>query len=314
MKPESKIFLAGHLGLVGSAMHRELKMQNYNNVITRTRNQLNLLDPYAVDKFFHTERPEYIFLAAAKVGGIHANDAYRADFIVENLILQTNVISAAHRFDVKKLLFLGSSCIYPKLAPQPIGENALLSGPLEDSNRAYAIAKIAGIETCDAFNRQYGCDFLSVMPTNVYGPRDNYNLLTAHALPAILRKTHEAKISGTDSMTIWGSGNVRREFIYSQDLANACVFLMSKYSAKDIGGPINIGVGSDITIRELAELISDIVGFKGEIHCDTTKLDGTPRKLLDVSLINSLGWKAKTKLRKGIELTYQSFLAERINC
>jgi GDP-L-fucose synthase len=282
-------------------------------VITRSRNQLNLLDPIAVDKFFHQERPEYIFLAAAKVGGIHANDLFRADFIVENLILQTNIISAAHRYGVKKLLFLGSSCIYPKFAPQPISENSLLSGPLEDTNRAYAIAKIAGIETCDAYNRQYDCNFLAAMPTNVYGPNDNYNLITAHALPAILRKVHEAKICGADSVSIWGSGNVRREFIYSEDLANACVFLMANYSANDIGGPINVGVGSDLTIRELAELIADVVGFTGEIQCDPSKPDGTPQKLLDVSRINSLGWEASTELRKGIELAYKSFLVEEID-
>jgi len=313
MNSDSKIFLAGHRGLVGSAILRELKKINYNNVITRSRNQLNLLDPTAVDNFFHQERPDYIFLAAAKVGGIHANDVFRADFIVENLILQTNVISAAHRYGAKKLLFLGSSCIYPKFAPQPIREDSLLSGQLEDTNRAYAIAKIAGIETCDAYNRQYGCNFLAAMPTNVYGPNDNYNLITAHALPAILRKVHEAKILGADSIKIWGSGNVRREFIYSEDLANACVFLMANYSANDIGGPINIGVGTDLTIRELAELIADVVGFKGKILCDSSKPDGTPQKLLDVSHINSLGWEASTKLRRGIELTYKSFLVEEID-
>lgn len=309
MRPDSKIYVAGHRGLVGSAIERELLRRGYKNILTRTRQQLDLLNSAAVNDFFVSECPEYVFLAAAKVGGIHANDAYRADFIVENLVLQTNVLSAAHRYRVRKLLFLGSSCIYPKFAPQPIKEEALLSGPLEDTNRAYAIAKIAGIETCDAYNRQYGCDFLSVMPANLYGPGDSYNLITSHALPAILRKVHEAKIANSESVTIWGTGTVRREFMYSADLANACVFLMERYSAKDIGGRVNIGTGTDVTIRELTELIAEVVGFRGKINCDTSKPDGTPRKLLDVSRINALGWQATTQLRDGLKLTYEAFLA-----
>lgn len=308
MKVDSKIFVAGHRGLVGSAILRELLRRGYTNIVTRTRQELDLLDSAAVDSFFAEERPEYVFFAAAKVGGILANDTYRADFIVQNLVLQTNILTAAHRHGVQKLLFLGSSCIYPKYAAQPISEDALMSGPLEETNRAYAIAKIAGIETCDAFNRQYGCNFLSVMPTNLYGRFDNYDLETAHALPAILRKVHEAKVAGSEAVTIWGTGTVRREFMYSDDMADACVFLMERYNAKDIGGLINVGVGSDVTIRELTELICDIVGFQGEIRCDSTKPDGTPRKLLDVSRLNALGWRARTSLREGIELAYQAFL------
>jgi GDP-L-fucose synthase len=308
MRPDSKIYVAGHRGLVGSAVERELLRRGYENLLTRTRRQLDLSDPPAVDDYFASERPEYVFLAAAKVGGIHANDAYRADFIVENLLLQTNVLVAAHRYSVRKLLFLGSSCIYPKFAPQPIREDALLTGPLEETNRAYAIAKIAGIETCDAFNRQYGCDFLPVMPANLYGPGDNYDLVTSHALPAILRKVHEAKIADSETVTIWGTGTVRREFMYSEDLANACVFLMERYGAKDIGGLINIGTGSDLTIRELTALIADVVGFEGRICHDLSQPDGTPRKLLDVSRLNALGWQATTQLRNGLELTYKAFL------
>lgn len=308
MKLNSKIFVAGHRGLVGSAIMEELRCRGYQNLVTRTRHELNLLDGSAVDRFFADESPEYVFLAAAKVGGIHANDVYRADFIVENLLLQTNVIAAAHRHGVQKLLFLGSSCIYPKLAPQPIREEYLLTGPLEDTNRAYAVAKIAGIETCDAFNRQYGCNYLSVMPTNLYGPGDNYDLKTAHAFPAILRKVHEAKISGLDAVTIWGTGSVRREFMFSKDMADAVVFLMENYSAQDIGGLINIGTGVDVTIRGLTELVADVVGYRGEIRHDLSKPDGTPQKLLDVSRLAALGWKAKTSLRAGIELTYKAFL------
>lgn len=308
MERNSKIFVAGHRGMVGSAILRRLASLGYANVVTRTRHELDLLDQKAVNTFFAEERPEFVFLAAAKVGGILANDKYRADFIVDNLVIQTNVLTAAHRYQVQKLLFLGSSCIYPKMAPQPIPEDSLLTGPLEETNRSYAIAKIAGIETCDAFNRQYGCNFLSVMPTNLYGPCDNYDLETAHAFPAILRKIHEAKIAGNDTVTIWGTGTVRREFMYSVDMADACVFLMEKCSAKDIGGLINVGVGSDVTIRELAEKISDVVGFRGALRYDSSKPDGTPRKLLDVSRLNHLGWHAKTSLLEGIELTYKTFL------
>lgn len=308
MQHDSKIFVAGHRGMVGSAILRRLVCLGYANVVTRTRHDLDLLDQKAVDAFFAKERPEYVFLAAAKVGGILANDTYRADFIVDNLVLQTNVLAAACRHQVRKLLFLGSSCIYPRMAPQPISEDSLLTGPLEETNRPYAIAKIAGIETCDAFNRQYGCNFLSVMPTNLYGPCDNYDLETAHAFPAILRKVHEAKIADSDTVTIWGTGTVRREFMYSADMADACVFLMERCNAEDIGGLINVGVGSDVTIRELTEYIADVVGFRGVIRYDSSKPDGTPRKLLDVSRLNRLGWRAKTSLLKGIELTYKSFL------
>jgi GDP-L-fucose synthase len=308
MQRDSKIFVAGHRGMVGSAILRRLASLGYANVVTRTRHELDLLDQKAVDAFFAKERPEFVFLAAAKVGGILANDTYRADFIVDNLVLQTNVLVAAHRYQVRKLLFLGSSCIYPKMAPQPISEDSLLTGPLEETNRPYAIAKIAGIETCDAFNRQYGCNFLSVMPTNLYGPCDNYDLETAHAFPAILRKVHEAKITGSNAVTIWGTGTVRREFMYSVDMADACVFLMEKCNAKDIEGLINVGIGTDVTIRELAEKIADVVGFRGAIHYDSSKPDGTPRKLLDVSRLTRLGWHAKTSLLEGIELTYKTFL------
>lgn len=308
MERDSKIFVAGHRGMVGSAILHRLASLGYANVVTRTRHELDLLDQKAVDGFFAKERPEFVFLAAAKVGGILANDTYRADFIVDNLVLQTNVLAAAHRYQVRKLLFLGSSCIYPRMAPQPISEDSLLTGPLEETNRPYAIAKIAGIETCDAFNRQYGCNFLSVMPTNLYGPCDNYDLETAHAFPAILRKVHEAKIAGSDAVTIWGTGAVRREFMYSVDMADACVFLMEKCNAKDIGGVINVGVGTDVTIRELTEKIADVVGFRGAIYYDSSKPDGTPRKLLDVSRLTRLGWHAKTSLREGIELTYKTFL------
>lgn len=310
MKLDSKIFVAGHLGLVGSAIVDELNSRGYCNLLTRSRKELNLLDFAAVDRFFSDHRPEYVFLAAAKVGGIQANDMYRADFIVENLLLQTNVISAAHRYGVRKLLFLGSSCIYPKFAEQPISERSILGGYLEETNRAYAVAKIAGVETCDAYNRQYGCDFLSVMPTNLYGPKDNYDLETAHALPAILRKVHEAKVAGLDVVTIWGTGAVRREFMFSKDLAEALVFLMKNCSANDIGGLVNIGTGLDVTIKELVEIVADVVGYKGKICHDLTKPDGTPRKLLDISRLSSLGWKAQIPLRTGIELTYKSYLEE----
>lgn len=308
MERNSKIFVAGHRGMVGSAILRRLASLGYVNIVARTRHELDLLDQKAVNAFFAEERPEFVFLAAAKVGGILANDKYRADFIVDNLVIQTNVLTAAYRYQVQKLLFLGSSCIYPKMAPQPISEDSLLTGPLEETNRSYAIAKIAGIETCDAFNKQYGCNFLSVMPTNLYGPCDNYDLETAHAFPAILRKIHEAKIAGNYTVTIWGTGTVRREFMYSVDMADACVFLMEKCNAKDIGGLINVGVGSDVTIRELAEKISDVVGFRGALRYDSSKPDGTPRKLLDVSRLNHLGWHAKTSLLEGIELTYKTFL------
>ncbi len=305
---EQKIFLAGHKGLVGSAIHRQLLAKGYRNIITKARSELDLLNAQAVGAFFRAERPDVVYLAAAKVGGIYSNNAYPADFILENLKVQNNVIEAAWRTGVRKLLFLGSSCIYPKMAPQPIKEEYLLTSELEPTNEAYAIAKIAGIKLCNALNRQYNTDFISVMPTNLFGPNDNYHPQNAHALPMLLRRFHEAKVNKSSTVSIWGTGKPRREYLYVDDLAEACVFLIENYSAKDIGELINIGTGTDCTIMELAEMIKDVVGFKGEITLDTSKPDGTPRKLLDVSKIHSLGWKAKTKLREGLEVTYADFL------
>ncbi len=305
---EQKIFLAGHKGLVGSAIHRQLLAKGYRNIITKARSELDLLNAQAVGAFFRAERPDVVYLAAAKVGGIYSNNAYPADFILENLKVQNNVIEAAWRTGVRKLLFLGSSCIYPKMAPQPIKEEYLLTSELEPTNEAYAIAKIAGIKLCNALNRQYNTDFISVMPTNLFGPNDNYHPQNAHALPMLLRRFHEAKVNKSSTVSIWGTGKPRREYLYVDDLAEACVFLIENYSAKDIGELINIGTGTDCTIMELAEMIKDVVGFKGEITLDTSKPDGTPRKLLDVSKIHGLGWKAKTKLREGLEVTYADFL------
>lgn len=282
-----------------------MEKEGYENIVVRTSKELNLINTAEVESFFETEKPEYVFLAAAKVGGIVANNEYPADFIRDNLLIQSNVIDAAYRHHVKKLLFLGSTCIYPKLAPQPMKEEYLLTGELESTNEPYAIAKIAGIKMCQSYNRQYGTDFISVMPTNLYGPEDNYDLHTSHVLPALIRKFHEAKQSNAESVEIWGTGTPKREFLYSDDLADACVFLMKEYSGNEI---VNIGVGKDISIKELAETIQNVVGFKGELVFNTSKPDGTPRKLVDVTKLTNLGWKAQTNLVDGIQKAYQWFL------
>ncbi|HSV62911.1 MAG TPA: GDP-L-fucose synthase [Chthoniobacterales bacterium] len=300
-----KIFIAGHRGLVGSALVRKLEQEGFANLVTRDRATLDLRDTEAVDLFFAAEKPEFVVLAAAKVGGIKANNDLPVEFLGENLQLQNNVIRAAYENGVRKLLFLGSSCIYPKHAPQPIPESALLSGPLEPTNEAYAIAKIAGIKLCQAYDREYGANFISAMPTNLYGPNDNFDLVSSHVLPALLKKAHIAKEERQRELVVWGSGNPRREFLHVDDLAAACVFLLEKYDSPEI---INVGCGEDISIRELAELICDIVGFQGELAWDTTKPDGTPRKLLDVSKIHALGWRHRIGLREGITRTYQWFL------
>jgi GDP-L-fucose synthase len=307
MNRDSKIYVAGHRGLVGSAILRRLEGKGYENLITRTRGELDLTDHSAVDEFFETERPNYVFLAAARVGGILANQAYPVDFLRENLYIELNVLGAAHRHGAKKLMFLGSSCIYPKFAPQPMREDSLLSGELEPTNEPYAIAKIAGIKLCQAYNKQYSTDFVGVMPTNLYGPGDNFDLQNGHVLSALIRKFHEAKERGEPSVTVWGTGTPRREFLYVNDLADACVFLMNNYSGSEV---INIGVGKDISIGELAELVREVVGYQGKIVYDTTKPNGTPRKLLDVSRLNDLGWKACVSLREGIEKTYAWYLEE----
>ncbi len=301
MQPDSKIYIAGHRGLVGSALVRNLTAAGYTNLLARTRTELDLLDTKAVNAFFVAEKPEYVFLAAAKVGGIMANKTYPADFIRENLIIQTNLIDAAHQSGVKKLLFLGSSCIYPKLAPQPIKEESLLTGPLEATNAAYAIAKIAGIIMCQSYRKQYGSNFISVMPTNLYGPNDNFDLETSHVLPALIRRFHEAKENNSEDVTLWGSGTPRREFLYVDDLAEACIQLMNTYDGYEI---INIGTGEDITIKELAETIAKVIGYNGKLKWDKSKPDGTPRKLLDVSKLHSLGFKHKVTLEGGIKKTY----------
>jgi GDP-L-fucose synthase len=305
MNKDSKIYVAGHRGLVGSAIFRALQEQGYSDLVYRTSKELDLRDKSQVDQFFAEEKPEFVFLAAAKVGGIVANNEYPADFIRDNLMIQTNVIDASHRNNVKKLLFLGSTCIYPKLAPQPIKEEYLLTGELEPTNDAYAIAKIAGIKMCQSYNRQYGTQYISVMPTNLYGPQDNFDLKTSHVLPALIRKFHEAKENNAASVEVWGTGTPKREFLYSDDLADACVYLMNNYSGNEI---VNIGVGEDLPIKELAEKIKEVIGFKGEIQFDTTKPDGTPRKLVDVTKLNSLGWKATTSLEEGLKKAYQWFL------
>lgn len=301
MNKSARIYIAGHRGMVGSAIHRYLISKGFDNFLLRTSTELDLRDQHAVNEFFEVERPEYVFLAAAKVGGIMANNTYRADFIYENLIVQANVIHAAHLTKVSKLLFLGSSCIYPKLAPQPMKEEYLLTGQLEYTNEPYAIAKIAGIKMCDAYRTQYGCNFISVMPTNLYGPNDNYDLQNAHVLPTLIRKFHEAKINNEPAVIVWGTGTPRREFLYADDLAEACCFLMENY---DEGGLVNIGTGFDVTISELALIIKEVVGYEGTIIYDHTKPDGTPRKLLDVSKITSLGWRYKINLEEGIEKVY----------
>jgi GDP-L-fucose synthase len=311
MNRDSRIFVAGHRGLVGSAITAYLKQKGFARLLLRTRAELDLLDARAVDAFFAMERPEYVFLAAAKVGGILANDTYPADFIRDNLVLQTNVIEASRQAGVKRLLFLGSSCIYPRLAPQPIREEYLLTGPLEATNRPYAIAKIAGIEMCWAYNRQYATQYLAAMPTNLYGPHDNFDLKTSHVLPALMRKVVEAKAAGQSYIEVWGTGTPRRELLYSEDLAEACVFLMQlpdteflQLIGTEHAPLINIGTGEDITVRELAELVARELEFTGELRFDTSKPDGTPRKLLDVSKIHALGWHARTSLSEGIRKTY----------
>ncbi len=305
LRTDTKIYLAGHRGLVGSAILRRLEADGFRNLVLKTSQELDLRDKSTTYDFFRSEKPEVVVLAAAKVGGILANDTFPADFIADNIAIASNVITAAHEFGVKKLLNLGSSCIYPRLAPQPLKEEYLLTGPLEETNRAYAVAKIAAIEMCDAYRRQHGDDFISAMPTNLYGPGDNFDLKTSHVLPALIRKFHEAKVSGAPSVELWGSGTPRREFLHSTDLADAALFLLRNVSRP---GPINVGVGEDIAILDLARLIQQIVGYEGEIVLDATKPDGTPRKLLDVSLINSLGWRARIGLREGIEQTYRWFV------
>jgi len=304
MKKTNKIYIAGHRGLVGSALVRNLKENGYNNLILKTRQELGLLNQEAVADFFEKEKPDYVFLAAAKVGGIKANSDYPAQFIYENLQIQNNIIHSAYKNHVEKLLFLGSSCIYPKFAKQPIKEEYLLTGELEASNEPYAIAKIAGMKMCEFYNRQYKTNFISVIPTNLYGPNDNYDLENSHVLPAMIRKIHEAKERGDKELELWGSGKPRREFLHVDDLADACVFLMKNYNKSEF---VNIGTGLDITIKELAETIRDIVGFNGKIKWNTSMPDGTPRKLLDVSRINGLGWKYKIDLREGIEGVYEEF-------
>ena len=308
MDKSHKVFVAGHRGMVGRALVRRLKTQGFANVVTRERAELDLADESPVAKFFAAEKPNFVILAAAKVGGIKANNDFPVEFLLANLRIQNNVIRSAYEAGVSKLLFLGSSCIYPKLAPQPIPETALLSGPLEPTNEAYAIAKIAGIKLCQAYSREYGANFISVMPTNLYGPNDNFDLETSHVLAALIRKAHEAKNRNARELIVWGSGKPRREFLHVDDLASACLLLLDKYESPEI---INVGCGEDISIRELAELICDVVGFSGELAWDTTKPDGTPRKLLDVTRVRALGWQPEISLREGIARTYEWFLA---NC
>ena len=305
MEKDLKIYVAGHRGMVGSAIVRKLTSLGFTNLLTRTSTELDLRNQQQVADFFEVEKPDYVFLAAAKVGGIVANNTYRADFLYENLAIQNNVIHAAFLNKVKKLMFLGSSCIYPKLAPQPLKESYLLSGYLEPTNEPYAIAKIAGIKMCEAYRAQYGCNFISVMPTNLYGTNDNYDLVNSHVLPAMIRKFHEAKEKGASEMTLWGSGSPMREFLHADDLAEACLFLMENYNEAEL---VNIGTGEDVTIKNLASLVKQIVGFQGEIIWDTTKPDGTPRKLMDVSKLHGLGWHHKIALIDGIKLAYQDFL------
>ena len=306
---DAKIYVAGHRGMVGSALVRNLQLNGYANIVTRTRAELNLLDQHAVNRFLKLEKPEYIFLAAAKVGGIQANNTYRADFIYENLAVEANVIHGAHQADIQGLCFLGSSCIYPRDCPQPIKEEYLLTGPLEPTNEPYAIAKIAGIKLCESYNRQYGTQYVSVMPTNLYGPNDNYDLNNSHVLPALIRKAHEAKVRGDVTYAVWGSGNPMREFLYVDDMADACVFLMEAGIGEGI---FNVGTGKDVTIRELAETVMRVIGFKGEIVFDASKPDGTPRKLLNVKRMRELGWHSKTSLLDGIVKAYADFLTKTI--
>ncbi|MEM7162681.1 MAG: GDP-L-fucose synthase [Bacteroidota bacterium] len=304
MNKEDKIYIAGHRGMVGSALRRKLESLGFSNLILKTRSQLDLCRQSEVEDFFRQEQPDYVFLAAAKVGGINANNVYRADFIYDNLMIETNIIKAAAENKVRKLLFLGSSCIYPKMAQQPLKEEYLLTGPLEPTNEPYAIAKIAGIKLSESFRRQYDCDFISVMPTNLYGPNDNYDLKNSHVLPALIRKFHEAKINGNNHVEIWGTGAPRREFLHVDDLADACIFLMQEYSDELF---VNIGTGEDISIKELAQTIKETVGFQGELKFNTDYPDGTPRKLLDVSKLHNLGWKHSIDLKSGITSVYEDF-------
>lgn len=305
MNLNAKIYVAGHRGLVGSAIVRNLETKGYKNIIFRTHKELDLTNQEAVRTFFEEERPEYVFLAAAKVGGIHANNTYPADFIYDNLMIQNNVIKAAHDFEVKKLLFLGSTCIYPKMAPQPIKEEYILTGALEETNEAYAVAKIAGLEMCKFFKRQYGDNFISCMPTNLYGPYDNFDLKNSHVLPALIRKFHEAKVNNSEVVEVWGTGTPLREFLYVDDMADACVFLMENYDGEQ---HVNIGTGEEVSIRELAETVKEVVGFEGELVFNTEMPDGTPRKLTTVDKLHGLGWKHKVSLDEGIRLAYNWFL------
>jgi len=310
MDLNAKIYIAGHRGMVGSAVHRFLKKAGYTNFILKNSAELDLTNQHAVNIFFEAEKPEYVFLAAAKVGGIMANNTYRADFIYENLMIESNLIHTAYKTGVRKLLFFGSSCIYPKFAPQPMKEGYMLTGVLEHTNEPYAIAKIAGIKLCDAYRAQYGCNFISIMPTNLYGPNDNYDLQNAHVLPSLIRKFHEAKLNNEPSVSVWGTGTPRREFLHVDDLAQACCFLMENY---DEEGLVNIGAGEDVTISELALLIKEVVGFQGTIQFDHTKPDGTPRKLLDVSKLASMGWTYKIGLREGLKSVYAEYSTQQLS-
>jgi len=309
MEKESKIYVAGHTGLVGSAIIRKLKSENYSSIITQTHQELDLTGQEETRKFFKREKPEYVFLSAAKVGGIQANNSYPADFIYTNLMIESNVIKAAYDYNVKKLLFLGSSCIYPKMSPQPIKEEYLLTGSLEPTNEAYAIAKIAGLKMCQYFNKQYGTNFISAMPTNIYGPNDNYDLETSHVLAALIRKIHEAKVENKPYVQIWGTGKPKRDFLYVEDLADALLYLMNHYEANET---INVGTGEDISIKDLALQIKEIVGFEGKLKFESSKPDGTPRKLLDVSKLNKVGWHYKTSLSEGIKLSLEDYLKNKI--
>lgn len=304
MLKNSKVYVAGHRGMVGSAIVRKLQAEGFSNIITRTSSELDLRNQADVEHFFSAEKPGFVFLAAAKVGGIHANNTYRADFLFDNLMIEANIINAAYKSGVEKLMFLGSSCIYPKMAPQPLREDYLLTGELEPTNEPYAIAKIAGIKLCEAYRDQYGCNFISVMPTNLYGYNDNYDLNNSHVLPALIRKFHEAKEAGAPTVTVWGTGSPMREFLFADDLAEACFFLMQNYDGKEL---VNIGTGEDVSIKDLALLVKEVVGFEGSLEFDTSKPDGTPRKLMDVSKLHSLGFKHSTELREGIALAYADF-------
>lgn len=305
MNSNSKIFVAGYRGMVGSAIYRLLEKAGHNNIIVRRSSELDLRNQQQVNEFFATEKPEFVFLAAAKVGGINFNNTHRAEFLYDNIMIATNVIHASYENEVKKLMFLGSSCIYPKFAPQPLKEEYLLTGELEPTNEPYAIAKIAGIKLCESYRDQYGCNFISVMPTNLYGIGDNYDLKNAHVLPALIRKFHEAKENGSKSVEVWGTGTPKREFLFAEELADACLFLMENYNDREL---VNIGAGEDVSIKELAELVKDVIDFQGEIKWNSDMPDGTPRKWMDVSKLSALGWKRKIELRKGIEMTYADFL------